>query len=74
MQDDVARQRIESRRWQRVPNSEVRHVWQSDCDEDCESHGDTATVGPNYYQDSGEPCCCTCGNVYSYVQTEVNKT
>ena len=43
MQDDVARQRIESRRWQRVPNSEVRHVWQSDCDEDCESHGDTAT-------------------------------
>ena len=59
-------------KWQKIDDSKVRHVWVSVCDEDCESHRDKAKVPPNYYEDNGEPSCCSCGKVYNYSHTEIN--
>ena len=57
--------------WKIVPDDKIINVWSSDCDDDCESHGDEAHVNPNYYADNGEPSCCSCGKVYSYTHTEI---
>ena len=59
--------------WIKVEDDNVRHIWASKCDEDCESHGEEVDISPTFFEDNGEPSCCTCGNVFNYIRTEVKK-
>jgi len=58
-------------KWQAVPDSKVRHVWKCE-NGDCPNGNPTAKVGPDFYQESGEPMCDSdCLTGMTYVRTEV---
>jgi len=57
--------------WKKISDKNVRHVWASKCDEDCESHGEEVEISPDYYEENGEPSCGTCGSVFEYKRTEI---
>ena len=65
--------------WKRIPDSQVRHVWERDCICDIEleeldrpnHRAEEITVSPDSYQDVGIPNCPECGDDYIYVRTEV---
>lgn len=72
---------MSSEKWVAVEDHNVRHVWKNvcdennACDEDCEGYdGEEITVGPQFYEESGEPNCPVCGRVYRYLRTEIKKT
>ena len=52
--------------WIRVPDTEIRHVWVGDSDEDVH-------VSPNWYEENGTPIDPDTGDDMSYSHTEVLK-
>ena len=53
--------------WKRVKDEDVKHVW--GCCSNCGTKG--CVVGPDFYQENGEPICSKCGEVLPYMCTEV---
>jgi uncharacterized paraquat-inducible protein A len=51
--------------WKRIHDEKVHHIWE--CPE-CEN---TATVGPEWYQQNGTPVCPHCDCDMEYGHTEV---
>jgi len=57
-------------KWKTVEDKDVRHIWKcpDPFQEGCQ---DTAEIGPEFYQESGEPLCRYCDKEMVYVKTEV---
>lgn len=51
--------------WKKLNDKNIRHVWK------CSECGNTATVGPEFYQDNGTPVCTDCSDDMEYCYTEV---
>ena len=56
--------------WEAIKDSHVRHIWKCE-DEECEENNPEVDIGPDFYQDNGEPQC-GCGVNMIYQRTEIN--
>ncbi len=55
------------KKWSRVADYRIRHIWRCpDCEEE-------ATVGPEFYTESGTPVCGNCDTDMLYERTEVRE-
>jgi hypothetical protein len=59
------------KRWKKVSNSIVRHIWKKNCD--CETNENTkgVSIPPTFYEYNGTPICGECGQDMVYVKTEI---
>ena len=57
-----------SKGWKKIDDAKVRHVWQC-TEDDCEEGNPEAVVGPDFYEENGEPSCCD--RPMTYLRTEI---
>jgi hypothetical protein len=66
------KQKKQARRWCKVKDIHIRHLWACK-DEECkETNCNTAEVSPDWYEQNGTPIC-RCGQDMAYVKTEIYK-
>ena len=61
---------METKKWQKISDDEVRHLY-SCSDDECAEYGKIITIYPTFYGDSGTPICNGCDDDLSYIGTEV---
>lgn len=52
-------------KWKTIDDERVIHFWE------CTACGDTASVNPTFYADSGTPMCSECALNMVYVKTQI---
>ena len=54
--------------WEKIDDNKVQSYWKCE-EEDCEDGNPTVEVGPDFYEENGEPTCCD--RVMNYQYTEM---
>jgi len=61
---------MSDKRWTRIEDHKVTHIWKKDYDDDCGEGPKEVNVSPEWYEANGTPCCW-CGQDMVYSHTEV---